>query len=159
MRGGRFAAAWAHGSRIRPLLERQPQNRAPVGGAVELDEGGIRRYERTHAVTAGIDCMINLVALPSMPHSVQDPLTNHLLNVVSALSVVSAARFAGTQRVVMASFSLACGCAQKIPERERLLPQLILPSGCGDRAVGRREPARSLHDLPRVTLGRKAESR
>ena len=100
-----------------------------TGHASDRFSNGSRRYERTHAVTAGIDCMVNLVALLSMPHSVQDPLTHNEFNVVSALSVVSAARFAGTQRAVMASFSRVCGCAREIPERERLLLSSSCPAG------------------------------
>jgi len=38
-----------------------------VGGDVELVEGDVRSYERTHAATQGIDCVIHLAALPSVP--------------------------------------------------------------------------------------------
>ena len=51
------------------------ENLAAVGGEVELVEGGIRSYERTHAATQGARCVIHLAALPSAPRSIQDPLT------------------------------------------------------------------------------------
>ena len=38
-----------------------------MGGDVELVEGDVRSYERTHAATQGIDCVIHLAALPSVP--------------------------------------------------------------------------------------------
>ena len=45
------------------------ENLAAVGGEVELVEGDIRSYERTHAATKGVDCVIHLAALPSVPVS------------------------------------------------------------------------------------------
>ena len=81
------------------------ENLAAVGGEVELIEGDIRSYERTHAATKGVECMIHLAALPSVPRSVQDPLTTNEVNVTGTLNVVLAARDAGTRRVVMASSS------------------------------------------------------
>ena len=70
-----------------------------------LVEGGVRSYERTHAATQGVYCVIHLAALPSAPRSTQDPLTTKEVNVTGTLSVVLAARDAGTQRVVFASSS------------------------------------------------------
>jgi nucleoside-diphosphate-sugar epimerase len=34
------------------------ENMAAVGGDAELVEGDIRSYERTHAATQGVDCVI-----------------------------------------------------------------------------------------------------
>ena len=54
------------------------ENLAAVGGEVELVEGDIRSYERTHAATQGVDCVIHLAALPSVPRSVQDLSLIHI---------------------------------------------------------------------------------
>ena len=72
------------------------ENLAAVGGDVELVEGDIRSYERTHAATKGVDCVVHLAALPSVPRFIQDPLTTNAVNVTGARSVVLAARDAGT---------------------------------------------------------------
>lgn len=48
------------------------ENLSAVGGEVELVEGHIRSYERTHAATRGVDCVIHLAALPSVPRSISD---------------------------------------------------------------------------------------
>ena len=83
------------------------ENLAAVGGEVELVEGDVRSYERTQAATQGVDCVIHLAALPSVPRSIRDPLTSNAVNVTGTRSVVLAARDAGTQRVVFASSSSA----------------------------------------------------
>ena len=111
------------------------ENLAAVGGEVELIEGDIRSYERTHAATKGIDCVIHMAALPSVPRSVQDPLTTNEVNVTGTLNVVLAARDAGTRRVVMASSSSVYGRAQELPKTERLVPQPISPYGVSKLAA------------------------
>ena len=62
----------------------------------------VRSDARTHAATQGVDCVIHLAALPSLPRSIQDPLTTNAVNVTGTWSVVLAAVDAGTQRVVFA---------------------------------------------------------
>jgi len=111
------------------------ENLAAVGGDVELIEGDIRSYERTHAATKGVDCVIHLAALPSVPRSVQDPLTTNEVNVTGTLNVVLAARDAGTQRVVIASSSSVYGRAQGLPKTEGLVPQPISPYGVSKLAA------------------------
>jgi UDP-glucose 4-epimerase len=111
------------------------ENLASVGGEVELIEGDIRSYERAHAATKGIDCVIHMAALPSVPRSVQDPLTTNEVNVTGTLNVVLAARDAGTRRVVMASSSSVYGRAQGLPKTEALVPQPISPYGVSKLAA------------------------
>ena len=111
------------------------ENLAVVGGDVELIEGDVRSYERTHAATKGIDCVIHLAALPSTPRSVQDPLTTNAVNVTVTLNVVLAARDAGAKRVVFASSSSVYGRAQELPKTERLVPQPISPYGVSKLAA------------------------
>ena len=111
------------------------ENLAAVGGEVELVEGDIRSYERTHAATKGVDCVIHLAALPSVPRSIQDPLTTNEVNVTGTLNVVLAARDAGSQRVVMASSSSVYGRAQELPKTESLVRQPISPYGVSKLAA------------------------
>ena len=59
--------------------------------------GDVRGHERTHAATQGVDCVIHLAALPSVPRSIQDPLTTNAVNVTGTRSVVLAARRGGEQ--------------------------------------------------------------
>ena len=79
--------------------------------------------------------MIHLAALPSVPRSIQDPLTTNAVNAAGTRSVVPAARDAGTQRVVFASSSSVYGRAQELPKTEKLLPQPISPYGVSKLAA------------------------
>ena len=67
--------------------------------------------------------MIHLAALPSVPRSVQDPLTTNEANVTGTLNVLLAARDDGVRRVVLASSSSIYGANAAMPKREDLMPQ------------------------------------
>jgi UDP-glucose 4-epimerase len=57
-------------------------------------------------------------ALPSVPRSIQDPLTSTAVNVEGTLNVLLAARDHGVQRVVFASSSSVYGDSLGMPRRE-----------------------------------------
>ena len=98
-----------------------------VGGDVDVFEGDIRSYERAHNAVKGADYVIHLAALPSVPRSVQDPLTTSEANITGALNVLLAARDAGVRRVVLASSSSIYGANAAMPKREDMLPMPISP--------------------------------
>jgi len=79
--------------------------------------------------------VIHLAALPSVPRSIQDPLTTNAVNVAATGSVVLAARDAGTQRVVFASSSSAYGRARELPKTESLVPRPISRYGVSKLAA------------------------
>ena len=78
---------------------------------------------------------MHLAALPTVPRSIQDPLTTNAVNVTVTLNVVLAARDAGAKRVVFASSSSVYGRAQELPKTERLVPQPISPYGVSKLAA------------------------
>ena len=78
-------------------------------GDVELIEGDVQSYERAHTATVGCEAVFHQAALPSVPRSVQDPLTTNVVNVTGTLNVLLAARDNGVQRVVYASSSSVYG--------------------------------------------------
>lgn len=94
------------------------ENLAHVAGDVELIEGDLRSYERVSAAVAGCDYVLHEGALPSVPRSVQDPLTSSEINIGGTLNVVLAARDAGVRRLVFASSSSVYGDAPGFPRRE-----------------------------------------
>jgi UDP-glucose 4-epimerase len=102
-------------------------NLGAVGGEVEVFEGDMRSYERAHNAVKGADYVIHLAALPSVPRSVQDPLTTSEANITGTLNVLLAARDNGVRRVVMASSSSIYGANAAMPKREDLVPQPISP--------------------------------
>ena len=76
------------------------ENLLDVSDEVELVEGDIQSYERVHNAVRGCDLVAHVAALPSVPRSVQDPLTSNATNVIGTLNVLLAARDEGVQRVV-----------------------------------------------------------
>jgi len=94
---------------------------------IDVFEGDMRSYERAHNAVKGVDVVIHLAALPSVPRSVQDPLTTNEANITGTLNVLLAARDNDARRVVLASSSSVYGANAAMPKREDLVPQPISP--------------------------------
>jgi nucleoside-diphosphate-sugar epimerase len=101
---------------------------------IELVEGDIQSYERAHTAVRGCDLVVHQAALPSVPRSVQDPLTSNASNVIGTLNVLLAARDSGVQRVVCASSSSVYGANQAMPKGEELPAVPISPYAVGKLA-------------------------
>jgi len=102
---------------------------------VHLVEGDLRSYERAHNAMAGVDCVIHLAALPSVPRSAQDPLTTNAVNITGTLNILLAAHDAGVRRVVTASSSSVYGPSAVSPKHEALVPGPISPYGVSKLAA------------------------
>ena len=89
-----------------------------IGPEVELVEGDIQSYERASKAVAGCEVVLHQAALPSVPRSIQDPLTSNATNVIGTLNVLLAARDHGARRVVYASSSSVYGANPDLPKRE-----------------------------------------
>ena len=76
---------------------------------VELVEGDLRSYERVHTAVRGVEAVFHLGAMPSVPRSIQDPLTSNAVNVDGTLNVLLASRDERVRRVVFASSSSVYG--------------------------------------------------
>jgi UDP-glucose 4-epimerase len=105
------------------------------GLEVALVEGDLRSYERAHAAVRGVDLVFHLGALPSVPRSVQDPLTTGAVNVEGTLNVLLAARDEGVKRVVFASSSSVYGASEKLPKSEDDQPFPLSPYGVSKLAA------------------------
>jgi nucleoside-diphosphate-sugar epimerase len=104
---------------VRVLDNFSTGRRANLDGLdVELVEGDLRSYERVATATQGADVVFHQGALPSVPRSVQDPLTSAAVNVEGTLNVVLAARDHGVRRIVVASSSSVYGNAPGMPRHE-----------------------------------------
>jgi UDP-glucose 4-epimerase len=93
----------------------------------ELVEGDVQSYERAHTAVRGCDAVIHQAALPSVPRSIQDPLTSNASNVIGTLNVLLAARDSGVGRVVYASSSSVYGTTDALPMSEELPTAPISP--------------------------------
>src|ERR687888_1582883 len=102
---------------------------------VEVVEGDLRSYERAHTAVRGTEIVFHLGALPSVPRSVQDPLTTSAVNVEGTLNVLLAARDAQVRRVVFASSSSVYGANPALPKREDHQPLPVSPYGVSKLAA------------------------
>lgn len=130
----------AEGHEVRILDNFSTGRRSNISHAlsdVELLEGDIRSYERAHNACMGCDYVVHLAALPSVPRSVQDPLTTHEVNATGTMNVLLAARDADVRRVVLASSSSVYGANQALPKNEDQLLLPISPYGVSKLAAER----------------------
>jgi UDP-glucose 4-epimerase len=113
------------GDSVRVLDNMSTGDAANVGGLdIDLVEGDLRSYERVSTAVRGMEAIFHLGALPSVPRSIQDPLTTNATNVEGTLNVLLAARDGGVRRVVFASSSSIYGQSPDMPrsETQRLAP-------------------------------------
>jgi nucleoside-diphosphate-sugar epimerase len=106
-----------------------------IDGHAELVEGDIQSYERAHTAVRGCEVVLHQAALPSVPRSIQDPLTTNATNVIGTLNVLLAARDAGVRRVVYASSSSVYGSNPALPKREDMPAVPISPYASGKLAA------------------------
>jgi nucleoside-diphosphate-sugar epimerase len=105
----------------------QRANLDRVLGEVELVDGDAQSYERASRSVRGCETVFHLAALPSVPRSIQDPLTSHHANVTGTLNVLLAARDAGVRRVLYTSSSSVYGANAELPKHEAMTPLPISP--------------------------------
>jgi UDP-glucose 4-epimerase len=98
-----------------------------VGLEVEVVEGDLRSYERVATAVNGMDVVFHQAALPSVPRSIQDPLTSTAVNVEGTLNVLLAARDHGLRRVIVASSSSVYGDTPGMPRVETQRPAPLAP--------------------------------
>src|SRR5436309_421280 len=125
------------GDRVRVLDNFSTGNRSNLGGLddVEAVEGELRSYERVHAAVRDVELVFHQGALPSVPRSVQDPLTTSAVNVEGTLNVLLASRDSGVRRIVFASSSSVYGNAGELPRREGQHTDPLSPYGVAKLAA------------------------
>ena len=133
-------ALLARGDDVRVLDNFSTGSRTNLAGLereVDLVEGDLRSYERVHAAVRGTEVVFHEGALPSVPRSVQDPLTTTAVNVEGTLNVLLAARDEGVRRIVNASSSSVYGNAGELPKVESQAPDPISPYAVAKLAAER----------------------
>ena len=103
------------------------ENIVSVVDDIELIEGDLRSYHAVLAAVAGVDYVLHLAALPSVPRSVKDPITSADVNIMGTLNVLHAANSMGVKRVVIASSSSVYGSNPALPKREDMCPHPLSP--------------------------------
>lgn len=94
---------------------------------VQLIEGDLRDLETVRGAVAGVDYVLHLGAIPSVPRSVVEPLASNEANVTGTLHVLMAAREAGVRRVVNSSSSSVYGNSPTLPKHEAMPTQPLSP--------------------------------
>jgi nucleoside-diphosphate-sugar epimerase len=103
------------------------RNLAAFEGRVELVEGDLADPAVAARAVSGMDYVLHQAAIPSVPRSVQDPVTSNRANVDATLQVLVAARAAAVKRVVYAASSSAYGDTPTLPKREDMPTNPLSP--------------------------------
>jgi nucleoside-diphosphate-sugar epimerase len=103
------------------------ENLAAVQDAVELIEGDLRDRSTVRQAVSGVEVVLHLGALPSVPGSIEDPLTNHAVNATGTLNLLTAADDAGVERFVFSSSCSVYGDSPALPKTESMLPAPMSP--------------------------------
>ncbi len=94
---------------------------------IELIDGDIRDFWVVKKAVEGIDYILHQAALPSVPRSVENPLTSNVVNVNGTLHLLEAAKNGGVKKMVMASSSSVYGDAVELPKHEGMRPSPLSP--------------------------------
>ena len=103
------------------------QNIIPFLNKIELIEGDLRSYHIVREAVDGVDFVLHQGALPSVPRSINDPITTNEVNVTGTLNILNAANDAGVKRVVFASSSSIYGDSERLPKQEDMMPNPLSP--------------------------------
>ena len=91
-------------------------------GRMDVDflHGDLADLDVARRAVAGMDYVLHQAAIPSVPRSVQDPITSNRANIDASLNVLVAARDARVKRVVYAGSSSAYGNTPTLPKVETM---------------------------------------
>ena len=94
---------------------------------VEFLQGDLADLDVARRAVDGVEYVLHQAAIPSVPRSVQDPITSHRANVDATLNVLVAARDARVRRLVFAGSSSAYGDTPTLPKREDMPTNPLSP--------------------------------
>ena len=120
----------ANGDRVRIIdnfSSGKRENIAHLENKIEVIDGDIRDYWTVLQAVDGIDYILHQAALPSVPRSVNNPLTSNEVNINGTLNMLEAAKNAGVKKFVMASSSSVYGESEELPKHEGLRPDPLSP--------------------------------
>ena len=112
-------------------------NLAGLESEIEVVVGDLRSLEHVQAAMRGVDLVFHQGALPSVPRSLDDPVTTNAVNVDGTLNVLVAARDHEVSRVVLASSSSVYGGSRALPWAEANTPDPLSPYAVSKLAAER----------------------
>src|SRR5262245_45847310 len=117
------------GQRVRvvdSLITGKRRNLEPLDG-VEFVEGDLADPSVAANAVKGMDYVLHQAAIPSVPRSVEDPVTSNRANIDGSLNILVAARDAQVKRLVYAGSSSAYGDTPTLPKREDMATNPLSP--------------------------------
>ena len=101
------------------------QNLEPLQNAdnFTFHETDIRDADAMAEITEGVDYVFHQAAVPSVPRSVEDPITTTDANCTGTATVLNAARNADVDTAVVASSSSVYGSTDQLPKVESMTEQ------------------------------------
>jgi nucleoside-diphosphate-sugar epimerase len=94
---------------------------------IDFREVDLRDPSPIRTACEGIDYILHIGALPSVPLSVAHPEPSHRCNVEGTFNVLEGARAEGVKRIVYAASSSAYGNQPILPSKESMRPMPISP--------------------------------
>ncbi len=95
--------------------------------AMDLIEADINDTEAMAKACRGVECIFHEAAIPSVPRSIEDPVTSNHAGVSGTVQLLVAAKDAKVRRVIFAGSSSVYGNAPTSPKSEHMQPSPISP--------------------------------
>ena len=99
----------------------------PTNSNVEFVEADLAAPGVASAAVDGVEWVVHLAAIPSVPRSVSEPARTHRANVEGTQALLLASRDAKVRRVVQASSSSVYGESETLPKHEEMYPSPLSP--------------------------------
>ncbi len=110
-------------------------NLADFAEKIELIEGDMRDFETARKAASGMDYVLHLAAMASVPRSVDDPCGTTHINVCGTVNLLQAAREAKVKRFVYSASSSAYG-DQLVEVKTESLPERPLSPYAAAKLAG-----------------------
>jgi nucleoside-diphosphate-sugar epimerase len=94
---------------------------------VEFMDGDLAEPGVADRAVSGVEYVLHQAAIPSVPRSVNDPVTSNRANITSTVNILVAARDAGVKRLVYAGSSSAYGNTPTLPKQEAMPTNPLSP--------------------------------
>ncbi|MDX9702724.1 MAG: SDR family oxidoreductase [Candidatus Auribacterota bacterium] len=114
---------------IDDLSSGKMKNIEPVMDSIEFIKGSIEDTKCVEKAVDGVDYVLHLAAIPSVPRSVEHPRMTNDANITGTLNMLIGARDAGVKRFVFSSSSSIYGDSEVMPKVETMTPNPISPYG------------------------------
>ena len=103
------------------------ENLEEIRGSFDLVEGDLNDEDALQKALRDVEIVFHQAALPSVPRSVEDPLSTHEACASATVKLLTKAKDAGVRRFVYAASSSAYGDQETLPKLESMRPEPLSP--------------------------------